>query len=309
MPRETQVHTPEAEATCCDSEQGATARTIQPSAVSPIVVPLTDNPSIATVTVASNLSTAAVTAASNHATEHKAYVKRDVMSTRTQVQRRGSRSTTKAAGSGRQVTTSVEGLAARGLSAVAKGKQVVRREALSYVEINPAGVEQRTRVQVQTSTAESSSTLASSSPTSFSAYLQSEPELIQADSDGNGAAYVVIHGLNGSSSIPTSTKRGRGRPRKSNYTDDVGLPSDDHPAISNKRMKVDLATMASQSGKVPIKAENVIDLIPRVTRSTRVSLLPSFKSFLPFGTPFLQGRVVSLDGVVTFCSFVFFVVS
>ncbi|KAG0289592.1 hypothetical protein BGZ96_006879 [Linnemannia gamsii] len=266
VPREVQAHPPEAEATCYDSEQGATARTIHLPAVSPIVMPLTDNP-----------STAAVTVTSNHATDEKAYVKRAAMSKRTLVQTRGPRSTTTtAAGSGRQNTTNVGGLSARGISAIAKGKQLARQEALSYVAINPAEVEPRAQVDVQTRTAESSSTLASSSPASFSAYLQSEPELSQANSDGNRAAYVVIHGLNGSSLIPTFVKRGRGRPRKSTYNADVSLPSDHRAAISNKRMKVDLATMTSQPGKVPIKAEDIIDLTPRVTRSSRRMNHPGF---------------------------------
>ncbi|KAG0304913.1 hypothetical protein BGZ97_001302 [Linnemannia gamsii] len=256
VPGEAQAHPPEAEATRHDDEQGVTVLAIQPPSVLPPIVPLSESPSITILTEANNC-----------ATEQKAAVEGTVMGKRAQAQIRGPCSSTNAAGSGRQNPTSVGESSTRGLSAVAIGKQVARQDVLPYVAINPAGVVRRAQVQAQTSTTDSSSILASNASTAFSTHLQRESNFPQVDFDGNGAAYVVIHGMNGPSSIPTCAKRGRGRPRKNNYNANIGLPSDD-PATSNKRMKVDLATMGSRTGKVAIKAEDIIELTPRVTRSS-----------------------------------------
>ncbi|KAF8930691.1 hypothetical protein BGZ47_000443 [Haplosporangium gracile] len=258
--REVQTHSSQAEVSHQDDEHGTTIRAMQLPAV-PFSVGLLSNTSSSVITASPT----------SPASEQKATVKSTAKGERAQAQKRAPRSTTNATGSGRQNPRSTGGSAPRPFSAIAKGKQFMRREAWPQLGTDAEGVARQAQAQAQTSNAASSSALPRTTSTLPPAPSQSGPNLPRVDIDGDWDSYVVIQGLSGFSFNATATKRGRGRPPKINCNADAGLP-DHGPGISSKRMKVNPATVGSGAAHMPIKIEDVIRLPSRVTRSSRTTI-------------------------------------
>ncbi|KAF9148554.1 hypothetical protein BG015_009710 [Linnemannia schmuckeri] len=255
--REGQTHPSQVEVSRHNDEHGITIRAMQPPAVPFTVGPLSNSPLIDT--------TASLT---SPAPEQKATVKSGAKGERAQARKRAPRSATSATRSGRQNRRNTGGSAPQPLSAIAKGKQAMRREAWPQLGNDDAGIARQVQAQAQASNFASSSALPSTIPTLPPALSQSVPNLPRVDIDGDGNSYVVIQGLSGFSSSATVTKRGRGRPPKTNSNADAGLPHYGS-GTSSKRMKVNHATMVSGTALAPIKIEDVIRLPSRVTRSGR----------------------------------------
>lgn len=259
-----------------NDEHDAGTHDIQSPTLPSTVVPLFNSPSIFTTTPPSNL-----------APERKAAVKITTKGKRAQAQKRAPQPTTNASGLGRQNPTSAGGSAPRPLSAVAKGKQFVRREALLQLGADVAGAERQTQASDLMSKTPSMSKLTARTST-----LTTAPSLSDACTDGKG--YVVIQGLSDSVFASTVAKRGRGRPSKNKNHASFSHSSDGH-GTSFKRMKFDSADVTLGTAAAMIKVENILKLPSRVTRSNRVSccLLCITHSLLSERRRVLFGRVVT----------------
>ncbi|KAF9290483.1 hypothetical protein BGZ88_007289 [Linnemannia elongata] len=191
----------------------------------------------------------------------QAAVKITTKGKRAQAQKQAPQPTTNASGLGRQNPTSAGGSAPRPLSAVAKGKQFVRREALLQLGTDVAGAERQTQASALMSKTPSMSNLTARTST-----LTAAPSLSDASTDGKG--YVVIQGLSDSVFASTVAKRGRGRPSKNKNHASFSHSSDGH-VTSFKRMKFDSADVTLGTAAAMIKVEDILKLPSRVTRSNR----------------------------------------
>ncbi|OAQ29458.1 hypothetical protein K457DRAFT_125899 [Linnemannia elongata AG-77] len=249
--RESQAQPSQAGVTRQNDEHDAGTHDIQSPTLPSTVVPLFNSPSIFTTTPPSNL-----------APERKAAVKITTKGKRAQAQKRAPQPTTKASGLGHQNLTSAGGSAPRPLSAVAKGKQFVRREASPQLGADVAGAERQTQASALMSKTPSMSNLTARTST-----LTTAPSLSDACTDGKG--YVVIQGLSDSVFAPTVAKRRRGRPSKNKNHAGFSHSSDGH-STSFKRMKFDSADVTLGTAAAMIKVEDILKLPSRVTRSNRM---------------------------------------
>ncbi|KAF9130074.1 hypothetical protein BGX30_013647 [Mortierella sp. GBA39] len=252
-PREGQAHPSQVGVTRRNDEHGATTHAMQSPTLPSTLVPLFNSPSTVTTMLPNN-----------PAPEQKAAVNSSTKGKRAQAQKRAPRSITGASGSGRQNPTSAGESAPRPLSAISKGKQVMRREAWLQLGTGAAGAERLTQTPALMSKA------ASLSRTST---LTTAPSLSDSDTDGDG--YVIIQGLSGSAFTPTVAKRGRGRPSTNSNHASVKLPSNG-PCTSSKRMKLGSADVTLGTAAVPIKIEDILKLPSRVTRSNRKAARTEF---------------------------------
>ncbi|KAF9546139.1 hypothetical protein EC957_010125 [Mortierella hygrophila] len=247
-PRGGQTHPSQAGVTRQNDEHGATTHAMQSPTLPSDLVPFFNSPSIATTALPNN-----------PAPEQKATVRGSTQGKRVQaqIQKRAPRLTTNASGSGCQNLTSAGEFDPRPLSAVAEGKQVMRREAWPQLGADAPGSERLTQVPTLMSKT------ASLSRTST---LTTAPSLSDSDTDGDG--YVIIQGLSDSAFTPTVAKRGRSRPSTNSNRPNVILPSNG-PSTSSKRMKIGSAAVTLGTAATPLKVEDILKLPSRVTRSNR----------------------------------------
>lgn len=250
-PREGQAHPLQTGVTRINEEQSAITPVMQAPTPPSTVIPLFSSPSIITTAPPNN-----------PIPEQKATVMISTKSERIQTQKRAPRPTTNASGSRRQNPKSAGEFAPRPLSAVAKGKQVMRREAWPQLRTDAAG-ERQTPTPAPMSKTGSSSNLTTRTST-----LTTAPSLSNPETDRDG--YVIIQGLSGPAFAPTVAKRGRGRPSTSSNHANVNLPSN-CPGTPSKRMKISSAAVTLGSAAALIKVEDILKLPSRVTRSNRVS--------------------------------------
>ncbi|KAK3839543.1 MAG: hypothetical protein JOS17DRAFT_729395 [Linnemannia elongata] len=251
-PRDGQAHPSRAGEMRQNDEHGATSYVMQSSTLPSTVVSLFNRPSIVTTTPPNNPDP-----------EQKATAKSSTKCKRAQGQKWAQHPTTNTSGLGRQNLESAEEFTPRPLSAVAKGKQVMRREEWPKLRTGTVGSERHTQAPALMSKIASSANLTTRPST-----LTTAPSLSESDTHGDG--YVIIQGMSDSAFAPKVAKRERSRPSTNGNQANVTIPSDG-PGTPSKRVKIDSATVTLGTAAAPIKIEDILKLPSRVTRSNRKS--------------------------------------